>query len=221
MTSTCSEFRENWGDWQAGALDERSAARQAAERARCPACARYDRQMRKMLSALTELPLPDEMPPARLGRPESAYRAPRLAGRALATAAMLVVAFSAGWLAASLPLTGTDNTREAVYADAVEIRPTQVQEIQIAFAAQRHIDDVEFTVELPPGVELDGYPGQRVVRWNGRLKPGSSRLTLPVRATGAAGDAELVARIRHDGGGEELHVPLRLADRMSVGTGSS
>lgn len=214
MNKNCEEFRAQWSDWHAGALDEATAEGCANKRAQCGACARYDRQMRRLLNALGTLPFPDEareVHPRHRAPAPLAARAGRRRSRALATTAAIVIAFGAGLLVANLQPRDPGMESGIVYADAVSIRQQATEDIQIALAAPRRIERVEFTVELPPGVELDGYPGQRVVRWQGQLKPGRSRLTLPVRATNPNADAELIARIRHEDGTRELRVPLRMA----------
>lgn len=208
MSSRCEEFRTLWTEWHDGRLDPETAERCAMERARCPGCARYDRQMREMVHALGELPLPERREHL---RPHStrplAHRA-----RAWATAAAIVVAFAAGVLA---PLQ-TENERAAVIrAEAVQLQPQHTKQIQVAVAAPRSMDEVQFTIELPEGIELEGYPGQRVVGWQGRLSKGRNRLTLPIRVTRNADDGELIARIRHADGGSELRVPLETTGASS------
>ncbi|MEX1081375.1 MAG: hypothetical protein WD382_00915 [Halofilum sp. (in: g-proteobacteria)] len=123
-------------------------------------------------------------------------------------AAGFVVAFTAGALVASLPWGGSSPALDVIRAEAVRIPAQQTQRVQVAVASPRHISDVEFTIELPAGAELEGYPGQRVVRWNGELAEGRSRLTLPVRATAMSDDHEIIARIRHADGTRELRVPI-------------
>lgn len=203
MNERCEEFRALWSAWHAGQLDPDSAARCSAERDRCTACARYDRQMSSMLRGLSGLPFPDAPPEAdRLRLPPAPHRSQ------WAIAAGFLVAFTAGVLVANLPYGTSEPETNVLRAEVVRIQPSQTQEIQVAVASPHHIPDVEFTIELPDGIELDGYPGQRVVRWNGELAAGRSRLTLPVRATPGAEANEIVARIRHDGGSRELRVPL-------------
>jgi len=203
------EFRANWTEWQAGRLDGETAARMAAQLEASAECRRYDRQMRRLLDGLARLPLPDELP----AEPRAAPAPRRSARPALwfAAAAMLVLAFGAGVLTQTL-LEGGGGPDGPIVAEAVEVEPGGVREIQLAVSAPRRLDDVEFVVELPPGVELEGYPGQRVVRWQGRLVEGRSRLTLPLRVGDAAADAALITRIRHAGGERELRVPLRAVE---------
>lgn len=210
MNGRCEEFRALWTEWHEGRLDPETADRCATERARCPSCARYDRQMRELVHALGNLPLPDR--PTRLTPRSTRSFASR--GRAWATAAAIVVAFGAGILLAPLQ-TGQHQNMTVVRAEAVQLQPQETKQIQVAVAAPRSMDEVRFTIELPEGIELEGYPGQRVVGWQGRLSQGRNRLTLPVRLTRHADDGELIARIRHEDGGSELRVPLRTTGASS------
>lgn len=209
MNSRCEEFRTLWTEWHDGRLDSETAERFAAERTRCPSCARYDRQMRELVHALGELPLPDRQDHLRVRSTKP--RAHRT--RAWATAAAIVVAFAAGVLLAPLQTESQGST--VVRAEAVQLQPQHTKQIQVAVAAPRSMDEVRFTIELPDGVELEGYPGQRVVGWQGHLSKGRNRLTLPVRVTRNTADGDLVARIRHAEGGSELRVPLKTTSASS------
>jgi hypothetical protein len=53
-------------------------------------------------------------------------------------------------------------------------------------------------VVLSGAVGLDGYEGQRELRWRTNLDPGVNQLTLPVIATGAGGGQVLV-EVLHEG----------------------
>ena len=57
----CERFRHSWTDWHEGWLGE-GGAEMARHIESCEACARYDRQMRRLLGALSTLPLPDSTP---------------------------------------------------------------------------------------------------------------------------------------------------------------
>lgn len=210
MNSRCEEFRTLWTEWHDGRLDPETAERCAAERTRCPSCARYDRQMRELVHALGELPLPDRQS-HNLRTHSARPRAHRT--RTLATAAAIVMAFAAGMLLAPLQTESQGST--VIRAEAVQLQPQQTKQIQVAVAAPRTMDEVQFTIELPDGVELEGYPGQRVVGWQGRLSEGRNRLTLPVRVTRNTADGDLIARIRHAEGGSELRVPLKTTGASS------
>lgn len=69
--------------------------------------------------------------------------------------------------------------------------------VRIALDAERPIGDVDFMIDLPSGMELDGHPGERQVAWHGELKQGRNVLGLPLIAQAGAG-GELTAELRHD-----------------------
>lgn len=195
----CGTFRLRWNDWH----DERLGAGgddMAAHRDTCPACARYDRQMRRMLDELARLPLP-AVEGGRVGDPPRRVAAPRW----LALAATLAIGIALGLLFGQR---GDDAT---VIAEPVTLGGGAEQRIAVAFESPRAYERVEFVVELPPGIELIGFPGQRSVRWEGRLAQGRSRLQLPLRVEPDAAGGRLVTRIVHDGGERRLVVPLEPA----------
>ena len=206
---TRDEFREHWTEWHAGRLDAATAARMQACRDSDDACRQYDRQMRRMLASLGDLPLPDAMPasPPVVVRQQQRSTWPRQGW--LAAAAMVVIAFAAGLLTATMLERDTD-ADAPLMAEAVDAAPGTAQEIHLAVTSRKARDNVEFVVELPAGVEFDGYPDQRIVRWTGSLAEGRSRLSLPLRLDENVTDGEVIARIRYDdsSGERELRVPL-------------
>lgn len=189
----CEIFRGQWSDWHdgRGGVDDESMAR---HREACPDCARYDREMRSVVNGLAMLPLPGERP--------RGPRVPAGAPRWAALAAMLVVGVALGLL-----LARPNEPASTLEAEPVELAAGE-QQIAIAIESSSRRDDVEFIVDLPEGVELAGFPGQRQVRWKGALAEGRSRLRLPLRVADEAQGGELVARVRHGGGERRLVVPL-------------
>lgn len=195
----CERFRDNWTDWHEGWL-EAGAADMARHRDSCAACARHDRQMRRLVEELAALPLPAAEPAA-----VKAATAParNVTPRWLALAATLVVGIALGLMLSDR--SGNDGT---IVAEPVELGAAAEHRLAIAVQSPRVHERVEFVVELPEGVELDGFPGQRTVRWEGRLAEGRSRLQLPLRITPDAADGELVTRIVEPNGERRLVVPL-------------
>jgi len=200
----CKTFRDNWSDWREGWLNGDAAA-MADHRDACAACARFDAQMQTMVGALGRLPLEDEPSAAPEATPA---RRPSM-GRWAALAAMLVVGVAAGLLLSG-PLT-SNGDGPTMRAEAIEIDSPGVHEVAVAFDSPEQLDAVEFAVELPPGVELVGSPGQRTVRWQGRLAEGATRLSLPLRITRSGELGSVVARVRHPTGERELVIPLHMA----------
>lgn len=188
----CEEFRSQWSSWHDG-YGEVDYDAMARHQEVCADCARYDREMRSVLDGLATLPLPGEHAGQR--------RMPTGVPRWAALAATLVIGVALGLLLAQRDEPGTT-------LEPVELASGGEQRIAIAIESPREYDDVEFVVELPDGVELAGFPGQRQVRWTGELAEGRSRLRLPLRVLNEAQDGNLVTRVRHADGERRLVVPL-------------
>lgn len=191
----CEIFRGQWSDWHDGhgGIDDEAMAR---HREACPDCARYDREMRVLLDGLATLPLPGE-------RTGGRWHVPAGAPRWAALAATLVIGIALGLVLAQR--TGPDAEIEAA---PVDLASAGEQKVSIAVESPRRYEQVEFVVELPAGVEIEGFPDQRQVRWKGTLAEGRSRLRLPLRVADDARGGDLVTRIRHAGGERHLVVPL-------------
>lgn len=196
----CTEFRDQWSEWHDGRLGAQAAQAMAGHRDDCPACGRYDRQMRSMVEGLAALPLPDRgAATARASRPAW------LPGwRPLAAAAALVVAFGAG-LVVQLTL---DSGHSGPAIEQVALERGGSQEVKLAFSTPKRLEGVELELRLPPGVTLAGRPGQRVVRWQTELAAGRNLLRLPLEVAADAPGGELVARVHHANGTREWKVAL-------------
>ena len=64
--------------------------------------------------------------------------------------------------------------------------------VTVALDSPERLANAEVRVELRGGVELDGYAGQRELRWSTDLERGVNQLTLPVVATDTHGGQVLV-----------------------------
>ncbi|MDZ7828728.1 MAG: hypothetical protein U5K33_04320 [Halofilum sp. (in: g-proteobacteria)] len=193
----CERFRMQWTEWREGLL-ESGADEMARHRESCTACAGYDRQMRRLISELGQLPLPER-------GTAPAPAAVRHAGgpRWIALAATLVVGIALGFL---LGDRGGDGGM--IVAEPVALEGAGTQRIAIAIESRRAYEEVDFVVELPAGVELAGHPGQRSVRWTGSLAEGRSRLQLPLQIMPGSEGGRLVTRIVRPDGERRLVVPL-------------
>jgi len=169
--------------------------------------------MRRMLEGLADLPLPGADAGESVVHPVRQRQ--RRLPRALALAATLVLGVGLGFLLRDVALAPAGHAMPGVTLSAGGIH-----DVQVAFESPTAFRQVEFVVQLPPGVELNGHPGQRVVRWQGHLAEGRSRLRLPLRVMRGATDGQLVARIVHGSHQQELRIPLRIAaGQARVGPG--
>ena len=69
--------------------------------------------------------------------------------------------------------------------------------INLVFASAEPLDSATLTVQLPNGIEISGFPGQREVTWQTSLKAGKNLLPLKLIATSPLG-GEVYATLRHD-----------------------
>ncbi len=77
--------------------------------------------------------------------------------------------------------------------------------INLVFASAEPLDTATLTVELPPGIEMSGFPGQREVTWETNLSAGKNLLPLKLIATSPFG-GEVLAILRHDDRGRTFRL---------------
>lgn len=209
----CTDFRQRWSAWQAGELSPAENRARSGHARRCNACAGYHRQMQAMLRALGTLPPPGPVPAdlkarllerARSGHASRRTRKSPLPVRHWAVAASLLVAVIGSVLVYGhfRPVPGGD-------APQVVLSLNQPQQVQLVFEAAQPVEEVEYRVELPEGVELEGYPDLDVLQWRGKLLAGRNGLALPLVAREEASGGVLIARIMYNGIQRELRVPVQ------------
>jgi anti-sigma factor RsiW len=110
--------------------------------------------------------------------------------------ATAILAVFAVWFMLSTPTTRLPGT--TVSAITLQVVPHQVRKVDLVFNSPAHIQQATLRIELPAGVELDGYAQRRVLQWQTELKQGSNRLSLPLIAKGNVGGT-LTASISHKG----------------------
>lgn len=74
----------------------------------------------------------------------------------------------------------------------VRVALNQRSDVTVTLESPEPLANAEVRVELRGAVELDGYMGQRELRWSTNLDRGINQLTLPVVAIDASGGQVLV-----------------------------
>lgn len=126
-----------------------------------------------------------------------------LAGAGSAVAAGIVAVVVAGLLFdAELP-------RPDGAVASVSMTLDEPRTVNLVFAAAEPLENAQLTLTLPDGVEVDGFPGQRELRWETSLAAGRNRLPLTLVAVDGAG-GEIVAKLEHAARGRtfRLHVDV-------------
>ena len=207
-TMNCDDVLHHIDDHLDGTIDPAAESALSAHAAACPDCAERLRQEAELREALRELPVPpprnDLLAGAR-ARAQRRHRQRWFTGvTTVGLAASLLLALLLGPLQ---PFGPAAPGPEAVRTASVAVTPGRTERVQLVFNSPKAMQRVTLHLELPAGVELAGYPGQRRLEWQTSLEAGRNLLELPVVLRGTAGGA-LRAGIRYDG--ESRHFQLQL-----------
>lgn len=203
----CHDFMDRIEEYLDGSLGAVERETAAAHLTGCNSCQQRTARVQALRAALRDLPIPEPRPEffARAliqAQQSHAGRRPRwpyLAGAALAASLALWLGF--GWLPALL--------QTADRPIGVTIALHEPRAVQLAFSAEHALQQATLSIRLPDGVELQGFPGQREIRWQTDLARGVNMLSLPLVATSPSGGV-LLARLEHGERATEITVPLRV-----------
>jgi hypothetical protein len=117
---------------------------------------------------------------------------------------------------ATVILTGLEvrspSARRLPETAAVTLAIGEPRIVNLVFDSPTALRDVEFTVDLPPGIEIEGRPGQRRVMGRTELKGGHNVLPLALVAREGRG-GQLAARLRLGADQKTFAVDLTVAPR--------
>jgi hypothetical protein len=120
--------------------------------------------------------------------PARRYRRGFLSGLASGAALAATIA------AVAVGIWVSDAGRDAAPAEVPEVRIAlhKRSDVTVTLESPEALANAEVRVQLRGAVALDGYDGQRELRWSTNLDRGVNRLTLPVVASDAMGGQVLV-----------------------------
>jgi hypothetical protein len=195
----CSATTSRIDDLLDGGLEPAVADAIAGHLASCAACRQTVEHARSVLEVLREAPVP--CPSAGfearvLARATAPVPMARRYGPLLAAASVFAAIGTALLLGANAWRVPADSPIAASGGAPIQIAPEHSRTVNLVFASESAIDDVALIIELPMGVELNGYPSLSEVRWTTRLVAGKNILPLELLATDNAG-GQLIARLRH------------------------
>jgi hypothetical protein len=187
-------------------------------------CTQYDRQMNALLARLQQYPEPVPLPVNTTHRLmlSAAGTGRRIQRRArYAIAATLVLGFIGGTLFWSVVnnfsdvnerIAGRQHPLSKDPLPAVTLSLHRVEDVHLAINVKHAIARATMTIDLPAGIEIEGFPGQRQLRWETDLKAGRNTLTLPLTAHSVVTDGVLKTRVDYGGGQKELAIILNVPD---------
>jgi hypothetical protein len=110
------------------------------------------------------------------------------------------------WMVGGFLLTATPDLPVADPAiPGITMTLEEPRTINLVFASAEPLDAATLTVQLPEGIEMSGFPGQREVTWQTSLKAGKNLLPLRLIATSPLG-GEVYAILRHDNRGRTFRL---------------
>ncbi len=92
----------------------------------------------------------------------------------------------------------------------VTIALEEPKTVRLMFASKQSLDNAMLTVNLPDGVELSGFPGQREITWETSLVEGKNVLPLTLVALTPAG-GEVFARLEHGDKDQVFRLKLNIS----------
>ncbi|HEY3486764.1 MAG TPA: zf-HC2 domain-containing protein [Gammaproteobacteria bacterium] len=209
----CRHFRSQWSRFWFNQLEPTDSARMRRHLKMCRRCKIYDRQMQAVIDSLKGLVPPRGDDPEFIERLfDRSYHQYQAASR---NRRAIVATLLAGFVGGALfwgTISRINGDVDSVYAKSISLPIASVKVVTLAVDSDRSVNEVRFTIELPDGIEIAGYPGQTRLSWEGRLEAGLNRLTLPLIAHREAHEGVLKTRIEYAGGGQELTLPLQPSD---------
>lgn len=190
----CNRTSQLLDDYLDGLLKPEECVAVDRHTSECPACRALLARETRLRQTLRGLPVPE---PSEMffdraiaqAVAHSQRRRWRIPGMALAASIMLI--FAVNFLL-------KPNTIPVQDILGLAITLNQIQEVSLVFESEHAMEDARFTIQLPEGIELSGYPGQREISWEGSLAQGKNLLVLPIEARGGHG-GELIAYVTHTG----------------------
>ena len=191
-----------------GSLEPLAEAALAEHLRGCEDCALAREAMRALQAQLASLPVA----PPRAGFADRVLAAAHAAQPAAqASVRTRVPAWLGGALAASLLLaTGMWFGRQSL----PEVMAVADQPVRLVFRSEDALAGVTIELNLPEGVELSGYPGQRHLVWQSDIQAGPNLLELPVQVHGSGG--VLTATLNHGSERREFAVRVVPAARENT-----
>jgi len=111
-------------------------------------------------------------------------------------------------------------SRDTVQEQAEPLVSETVRTVRLAFNADKPMQGVTLTLEMPAHAELATYPGQQRLTWEVDLDEGENILALPMRVL-YPDDGEIVAQLSYGGQQSTFRAPIPGNGGKKTDTGSA
>ncbi|MBU0681875.1 MAG: zf-HC2 domain-containing protein [Proteobacteria bacterium] len=207
----CQQALKNIDAFLGRSLNSMDVAAFKRHLASCPACQEKFHQEKELLAALRSLPVP---PPSKdfVNRTFAMARSRHQKIRAKQTIPYwggALAACLALWFMVVAPFSQISPPGLPIQ-QAIKIQLNEQRLVQVVVDAPRDMLKADVVIDLPPQLELAGFPGQREIRWNTNLRKGKNLLNLPLIAK-SEGIAELITHINHENKSKELSLVMDIS----------
>ncbi len=201
---SCTHINEKLDDYMDGALDDSEIASLDAHIGSCDSCRQTVESEQGLRELLKDYPMP---------APDAAYLDRALARASHVNASVNIKgqrnrwimtgfggAIAAGlvaWIIGGILLQTPDVTDPAASIPGVTMALEEPRTVNLVFSSATELVDAVLTVNLPAGIEIEGYAGLREITWITSLQVGKNILPLRLIATTPHG-GELLATLEHD-----------------------
>lgn len=199
---TCEQLTENFDDYMDGELDAAVSSVLDEHVAACDACTnnvRRERRMRDVMGQYARVTVP-QRDDAWFERvlSQAAVAGAKHEGRTtwfkgFASAAVIAVAL---WGVSSI-LAESPSETSPQPVPAVSMTLDMPQTINLVFSSETEMKNATLRLQLPPGILLEGFEGQRQIAWTTALRAGKNVLPLRLIATSRQGGVVL-ATLRYE-----------------------
>lgn len=211
----CDEFTNALDDYLDENLPPGQTAIVEAHAGDCAACRQRLARERTLREQLRRLPAPTpddawfDQAIARAVEQDHHRRRWRWMGVGGVLAASLV-------LAISLTVQPPPASMDSPVPPGLSIAINEEREINLMVESANSLDSATFTVLLPEGIEITGFPGHNKVSWEGRLESGKNLLVLPLRAAAGSG-GDVVTHVTYTGKSKTfiLRMDVKAADPVT------
>lgn len=208
---TCTLLTATLDDYVDGLMDAADAASLGAHIETCEVCRQVlekERKLRQSLKDYGESTMPHAdaafFDRALLNAARQGVRRQRnlwvMTGIGGTIAAGLLV-----WVLGGMLLKSPDI--ESPVAPAIVMTLEEPRTVNLVFSSATALADATMTVELPQGIEVDGFAGLRQITWMTSLNAGKNVLPLTLIAISPQG-GELLATLRHEGDDKTFRVKV-------------
>jgi hypothetical protein len=199
---TCEQLTENFDDYMDGELDACESDVLDEHLAACDTCAnsvRRERRIRDVMRLYAKVTVPQrddawfDHAVSQAAVAGAKHEGRTTWFRGFASAAVIAVAL---WGITSI-LSESPSETIPQPVPAVSMTLDLPQTVNLVFSSETEMKDATLRLQLPPGIRLEGFEGQRQIAWTTALRAGKNVLPLRLVATSRQGGVVL-ATLRHE-----------------------